>query len=199
MSLVESTESISFDLAPPRQRMTIAEFLELPDDGVDRMLIEGELWETGMTLRSHVHAEVAANIARCLGNWCIDQPKPRGRISVGDAGFRLGVDDTMVGPDVAYASADVIAQTPAEVAFYAGPPVLAVEVLSPSDRVEDIAIKVDKYLQVGTVVWEVNPRYQTVMVHRPGVVIALYNRTQELIGDPYLPGFRVAVADFFAD
>ena len=200
MSVIELTEPISLDVIPLRKRMTIAEFLALPDDGVDRMLIEGELWETGMTARNRLHGKRAARITTKLTLWSDTQPFPRGEVTVGDTGFRLErTPESLVGPDVAYASPQLIAETPEESAFYDGPPVLAVEILSPSDRVEDIAIKVDKYLQVGTAVWEVNPRYQTVMVHRPGEVIAVYNRTHELIGDPYLPGFRVAVADFFAD
>ena len=63
-------EPIATDLfPPPRRKMTIDEFLALPDDGVDRMLIDGELWEMGMTLRSHLHGEVAGNFAICVGNW----------------------------------------------------------------------------------------------------------------------------------
>jgi hypothetical protein len=49
--------------------MTIAEFLALPDDGVDRELIRGEVKNKGMTYRNRVHAKVVARIThQLLGN-----------------------------------------------------------------------------------------------------------------------------------
>ena len=195
-------EPIATDLfPPPRRKMTIDEFLALPDDGVDRMLLDGELWEMGeMTVRGHLHGEIAANIAFWLIGWNKTQPRPRGKVSVGDAGFRLVRGDaSVVGPDVAYASAELIGRTTNEMVFYDGSPILAVEVLSRSDTQETIITKIHKYLQAGVVVWEVDPEFQHVRVHRPGLPVESYNITQELVGDPYMPGFRVAVAELFAD
>ena len=197
MSLVQTDPTDL--LPPPRPKMTIDEYLALPDDGVDRMLLDGELWEMGeMTVRGHLHGEIAANIAFWLVGWHRTQLRPRGKVSVGDAGFRLiRGDATIVGPDVAYASAEVVDRTTDEMAFYDGPPILAVEVLSRSDTQDSIITKVHKYLQAGVVVWEVDPEFQHVRVYRPDLPVEGYNITQELVGDPYLPGFRVAVADIF--
>ncbi len=200
MSLAESAELIAPELDTPRQKLTIDEFLALPDDGVDRMLLDGELWEVGVTTRNRSHGKRAARITTKLTNWNDAQPVPRGEVTSGDTGFWLErTPASLVGPDVAYASPELVRRTPEDSAYYEGPPTLAVEILSPSDRIEDVVVKVRKYLKVGTVVWEVNPEYQTVMVHRPGQTVEVYNITQELVGDPYLPGFRVAVAEFFAD
>ena len=194
-------ESVATDLILPRKKMTVDQFLALPDDGVDRMLLDGELWEMGeMTVRGHLHGEVAANIAFWLVGWNKTQAKPRGKVSVGDAGFRLiRGDDSVVNPDVAYASTELIARTSDEMAYYDGSPVLAVEVNSRSDTQEIISAKIRKYLQAGVVVWQVDPDFQVVQVHRPGLPVEGFNITQELVGDPYLPGFRVAVADLFND
>jgi len=199
MSLAESAATDL--LLPPRRKMTIEEFLVLPDDGVDRMLLDGELWEMGeLTVRGHLHGEVAANIAFSLVSRNRTQPRPRGKVSAGDAGFRLiRGDDSAVGPDVAYASAELVARTTNEMAYYDGSPILAVEVTSRSDTQESIFAKIRKYLQADTVVWQVDPDFQLVQVHRPGQPVEGYNITQELVGDPYLPGFRVAVAEFFDD
>ena len=54
------------------------------------------------------------------------------------------------------------------------------------------------YLEVGTVVWVVDPDFRTVSVHRPGRFVEGFNETQELSGEPELPGFRVRVADLFS-
>jgi Uma2 family endonuclease len=127
-----------------------------------------------------------------------EQPEPRGRTSCGEAGFRLRRDpDTLVGIDVAYTSAEIRARTAGQPTFYDGPPVLAVEVLSPSDRHEDIVEKVGDYLGAGCVVWVVDPDFRTVDVHRPGQEREAFNVRQELSGEPYLPGFRVPVARIF--
>ena len=78
------------------------------------------------------------------------------------------------------------------------PPLLAVEVLSPSDMHEDVIEKIARYLEAGVIVWEVDPDLRTIRVHRPGREPEMFNASQELSGEPYLQGFRVAVAKLFA-
>jgi Uma2 family endonuclease len=56
---------------------------------------------------------------------------------------------------------------------------------------------VRSYLEVGTVVWIIDPDFQTIAVHQPGQPVQLLAGDQELDGGTYLPGFRVAVARFF--
>jgi Uma2 family endonuclease len=82
--------------------------------------------------------------------------------------------------------------------FYEGPPILAIEILSPSDKIGDIADKVATYLEAGTVVWVVDPDFRRVSVHKPGRIVETFNETQELSGEPELPGFRVLVGELFA-
>ena len=179
---------------------TIEEFLALPDDGTERWLCHGELrpLESIMTVRNRFHSEVEAMFAHHLLTWLLDQPRPRGKIHSGEAAFRLPGDPvSLVGIDVAYASAALVAATPPDKMIYDGPPVLAVEILSPSDTHRSIIEKVDLYLAAGVVVWEVDPDLQTVRVHRPGRPSAMVNIEQELSGEPELPGFRVAVAALF--
>lgn len=78
--------------------------------------------------------------------------------------------------------------------LFDGPPLLAVEILSPNDTYEQISEKVKKYLQSGTkLVWVVDPDYSTVTVHESGCEPVLYNRDHELTGGSYLPGFRMPV------
>lgn len=187
-------------IADPIPRPLTAEALiDRPDDGVHRELIRGELREQPMTARNHVHSTIEAQVARLLGNWLDTQPRPRGRIVCGEAGFRLSRDpETLVGIDVAYASAELVAATGRRPGFFDGPPVLAVEILSPSDRHEQVVEKVGLYLEVGTIVWVIDPDFQTVAIHRPGRVVQLHNEKDELDGGPELPGFRLALALLFS-
>jgi Uma2 family endonuclease len=54
-------------------------------------------------------------------------------------------------------------------------------------------------LQAGVpLVWIINPHHRTVAIYRPNQAPVLVNVTQELTGEPELPGFRVRVADLFA-
>lgn len=177
---------------------TADDLIAMPDDGVRRELIRGELRETPMTRRNRSHSGVEANIAHLLKGWLDLQPEPRGRIHSGEAGFRIRKEpETFVGIDVAYAPPELIAATDPARPYYDGPPALAVEILSPSDTHEDLVEKIALYLEAGVVVWEVDPDFRTIRVHRPGEEPVMHNVRQRLGGGPYLPGFDEPVSRFF--
>jgi Uma2 family endonuclease len=178
--------------------MTIEEFLALPDDGVERDLIRGELREREMTRRGRRHARTEIQIGSCLKNWLDSRTGLVGEVVGGEAGFILTRNPPSgVGIDVAYVSAEVAARAP-EAAYFEGPPVLAVEILSPSDTQEEIDEKVAVYLESGVkIVWVVNPRFKTVTVYRPDLQPALFNENQTIDAEPHLPGFRACVGSFF--
>jgi Uma2 family endonuclease len=181
-------------------QMTVEEFLALPDDDIERDLIRGELrvWGESMTRRNPMHGETEVNISQLLKSWRDVQPLPRGKVVGGETGFRLRRNPiTFVGIDVAYVSAEMVAAHDRKRKFFDGPPVLAVEILSPSDKHEKVVEKVEIYLEVGTVVWVVDPDFRTVSVHRRGEPLVTFNDQQELSGEPYLPGFRIEVAKLF--
>ena len=182
--------------------MTLEEFLALPDDGIQRDLINGVLREypgKTVTRRNRRHSRVEAKIAYLLNSWLMLQPVPRGEIHSGEVGCILRRDpDATVGIDVAYFSAEVIARSSDATTMIEGAPVLAVEILSPSDTQEDVDEKIDEYLANGTaLVWIVDPHFQTVRIHRRGEQPILFNLQQELAGDPHLPGFRTPVTAIF--
>jgi Uma2 family endonuclease len=114
--------------------------------------------------------------------------------------FDCGRDpESTVGVDVAYFSPAQMAIMPRDQPWYEGPPVLAVEITSPSDKHEDIVEKVELYLECGVqVVWIVDPNFQTVTVHRPKVRPAACGEDDILNGNPELPGFRISVSEFFS-
>ena len=93
--------------------MTAEEFLALPtDDSIDRWLIRGELREMPMAYRNRYRCASTAYVTAEFVNWARTQPEPRGRVLNGDAGFRLpGEPPTLVGIDVAYVSAETLANT----------------------------------------------------------------------------------------
>jgi Uma2 family endonuclease len=180
--------------------MTAEELLALPDDGIDRELIRGELREHPISTRSAPHCRATANLNGLIWSWWRTQPEPRGELYTGDIRIRLQRDpDTFVGIDLAYISAELASRTPEDALFIDGIPVLAIEIFSPSDTVAEIAEKTESYLEAGVpLVWEVNPFSKTVAVYRPGQPPELFNVTHELTAEPHLPGLRIPVAEIFA-
>lgn len=179
--------------------MTTEEMLALPDNGMERWLIAGELRERPMTVRNRFHGSVTAYITTELVNWCRQQSPPRGQVLCGEAGVRLSHDpDTTVGIDVVYISAEVAVRQTDETTLIDGVPTLAVEVLSPNDTVEEIHEKLTTYRLAGVpLVWIVDPYNRTVTIYRSDVEPELFNIRQALSGEPHLPGFRVPVARLF--
>ena len=152
-----------------------------------------------MTYRNRFHTQAVAKITHLLFQWCESHPNSEGTIASGEVGCILRRNpDTVVGIDVAYFSADVMRRQSADTTLVEGAPELAVEVLSPSDRTEEIRDKVLEYLAAGVkLVWVVDPYFHTVTVHRPTAAPEMFNSEETLTGEATLPGLEIAVADMF--
>jgi Uma2 family endonuclease len=127
------------------------------------------------------------------------QPEPHGQVLGGEAGVRLtDKPDSIVDIDVAYVAADVMARQSAKSTIVVGVPLLAAEILSPSDTNEEIRVKIETYLEAGVaLVWIIDPYARTVTIYRPNAEPTFVNVTQELVGDPHLPGLRIPLAELF--
>lgn len=185
-------------VAPP-PLLTAADLLAMPEDGTERWLIRGRLREKLPAKRNRFHASIEARIALLIGDWLDGQPGPKGEVYSGEVGCIVRhYPDTIVGIDVAYFSAEVVSRQTKNTTLVDGVPVLAVEILSPNDTVEEIDEKVEDYIAAGVaLVWVVNSRLRTVQVVRPDAEPTLFNVTQELSAEPHLPGFRVGVTRIF--
>ncbi|MDA0808324.1 MAG: Uma2 family endonuclease [Planctomycetota bacterium] len=182
------------------QRMTLDEFNSLPDDdGVDRMLIRGVLVEEPMTKRNRWHALVEATVARLLGNWALDQDSSPGAVFSGEVGCELiaGGEASSVGIDVALFSTELLDEQSEDARFIQGPPILAVEILSPSDTQERIQQKTDVYLNAGTqLVWIIDPHFKTVTAFSSGVSPMMFSG-EDVLSANQLPGFSAPVSSLF--
>jgi Uma2 family endonuclease len=105
-------------------------------------------------------------------------------------------------PDASYY---VGARPPNPMRFIEGAPTFAVEVRSENDygpaaEVEMAAKRAD-YFAAGTpVVWDVDPRAETVAVYRASATAqaVIYRRGDVAEAEPAAPGWRIAVDDIFA-
>jgi Uma2 family endonuclease len=179
--------------------MTAEDLIALPEEGIDRELIRGELRKRPKVYHRPAHSRTAATLVWLLGEWQDGQPEPHGEVLGYGAPFRLSRDpESLVGCDAAYISPEHLARTDDDLPFFEGPPVLAVEILDHSDEHGDVVEKVGLYLEAGSVVWVVDPFFHTVAVHGPDRPLEVFTERQELTMEPELPGFRVPVAKIFS-
>jgi Uma2 family endonuclease len=77
-------------------------------------------------------------------------------------------------------------------------PDLCVEVVSPSDKADEIMDKVREYFQAGVrLVWVFYPRHDLVQVYESLTAVRGLGRADDLDGGAVLPGFRLPLAELF--
>ena len=171
--------------------MTVEELMNLPDDGNHYELIKGELLT--MPPPGNPHGTAGMNLSILLGSYV--KTNNLGR-AFSEMGYRLESDpDTVLAPDISFIADD---KGVGPEGYRSGPPDLAVEVLSPSDRKARVERKTSLWLELGVKsVWNVNPRHRTVEIWRSNGERKLFHETDELVDDT-VPGFRVKVSEIFA-
>ena len=175
--------------------MTAEQLWELPGDAGKRFeLVRGELVEVpgaggahGLITRTALlllHPFVAA---RGLGEVFGD-----------GVGFIISRDpDAVRIADVSFVSKDRLPQGAVPEGYFPFAPDLAVEIVSPNDRADDVHGKVREYLEAGArMVWVFWPRHRAVTLHTPGEVWEL-REDDEIDGGDVLPRFRVRVGELF--
>jgi Uma2 family endonuclease len=77
-------------------------------------------------------------------------------------------------------------------------PNLAVEIVSPSNSMNEVRGKVHEYFAAGVeVVWVVLPEYDEVHVYDSPTSNRILTVDEVLTGDPVIPGFRLPLAELF--
>jgi Uma2 family endonuclease len=175
--------------------MTADELMRLPRDGCRHELVVGEL--RTMPPASWGHGDETSVIDGSLGPYV--RQNRLGRVLAGDPGFLLTSEpDTVRAPDVAFISRERIPAGLSRRGYFPGAPDLAVEVISPNDLYTDVDEKVGEWLEHGTrLVFVVNPRRQTVAVHRPGQPVRILTVEDTMDGEDVVPGWSLAVRDLF--
>ncbi|HTK76383.1 MAG TPA: Uma2 family endonuclease [Gemmataceae bacterium] len=143
------------------------------------------------------HCAVCANVSWLLVSFV--RHRGRGYVLGNDAGVIWERNpDTVRGPDVVlYDKPTRFEDVP--VKYTDDVPVLAVEVLSPTDRTNKVNRRIAQFLRWGAkVVWLLDPEDRTLAVHRPQQLTIVLDESEELHGEPELPGFRCRVADFYS-
>lgn len=181
------------------QQMTAAEFFEFVHrpENRDRVfeLEAGEVVE--MSRPGKKHGLVCANVTRILGNY--SATVKQGYVCSNDTGVIVERNpDTVRGPDVMFFE-DAATFDEVESKFGETPPLLAVEVLSPTDNTGKVNRRIEQQLAFGvSVVWLLDPESLTVTVYRADRGHVVLDEGDEIADEEILPGFRCKVAEMFA-
>lgn len=179
---------------------TVDEFWEiahLPENDEMRLeLVEGVIYI--MPPAGAEHGGVAANLLGFIWNYA--RQHQLGHVTAAETGYIIGVNAegkaTVRAPDVGFISYERMPDR-LPVKYMPLPPDLAVEVVSPNDKGEEIESKVDEYLNAGVrMIVYVYPASRTVTVYRGNTVIRL-SGDDLLDGGDVLPGFSVRISEFF--
>ena len=175
--------------------LTSDQFLALPEEydqhgnRIKDELIGGEVVKTAHP--SYLHDRIRNRICRFLTRY-LDAHPVLPLDAVVETGAKVSDSDTFV-PDVAIVRTG---EQPLSSRIYRGSPVLAIEVVSPTDTAKHLKRKVDAYLAGGAQsVWIVFPEARSVHVYRRDSLSEL--KPDQAIEDPLLPGFSSPVAAFF--
>jgi Uma2 family endonuclease len=178
----------------PATLLTAEDLLAMPDDGKRYELVEGELIE--MSPSSRYHSRDGLRIASQLLSFV--EAHELGEAFGADAGFILRRNpDTVRAPDAAFVLKERLVELDDE-GFLPLAPDLAVEVVSPSNTVNEMSRKVHEYLDAGTsIVWVVEPLRRQVAVYTPEPVVRIYRDGDTLDGGDVIPGFTLSVTYIF--
>ncbi len=172
---------------------TADDLLSMPDDGLRRELVRGELRE--MAPAGHRHGRIALRIAAHLLNHV--DAEDLGVAYAAETGFRLS-SSTVRAPDASFVAKKRAAAVSGERGFWPGAPDLAIEVTSPDDGFEEVEEKVFDWLDAGTrMVVLVNPRKRSVTIYRSHTEIVALREADTLDGGDVVPGWSLPVAHLF--
>lgn len=177
--------------------VTADELFAMPDDGWRYELVNGELIRMSPT--GQEHGALTVNLTVPLGAYVKSQRL--GVVHAAETGFILAHDpDTVRAPDIAFISRERYEKVGKTSKYWDGPPDLAVEVLSPSDTVRKVEDKVSDWLEAGTrMVWVISPTLRTVTVYQSLTEISVLTEKDTLGGGGVVPGFKIPVAEIFAE
>jgi len=178
----------------PARTITDDELLQLPKDGNRYEVVAGELvMSPGAGLP---HERVVMLLGSALVSYV--REKQLGDVFGSNALYVLPSGNKR-GPDVSFVAAGRLEAPGISQVFPQLAPDLAVEVLSPSDRLQQVLDKVGEYLDAGVrMVWLIDLAKRQAAVYRTATDVRYVAADGVLDGEDVLPGFRCPLASVLA-
>lgn len=183
-------------MAVKQQLVTAEELWEMPEVPGKRFeLIDGEVVEVSPA--SARHGLIAGAVHDALKHHV--RQRDLGLVMGDNVGYVLRRDpDQVRAPDVSFLAWDSAPEGDDLDRFVQGPPTLAVEVVSPNDRANDIRERVQDYIEAGTQqVWVLWPQRSSASVYSLAADTRELGPDAVLDGGDVLPGLTVRVGDLF--
>jgi len=177
--------------------MTVEDLEQFSKDCCSRELWHGEL--STLSPPGPDHCRITARFVAKLFNH-VDE-HDLGEVFGNDCGFLLEENpDTLLGADVAFISRQRLSQMRKHRGFFVGPPDLAIEVISPGDRIKTVHVKAQEYLRFGALeAWVVNPRDRTITIYTRSTEPLELANADVLKDRSLLPGFACSISDLIGE
>ena len=177
--------------------LTAEELFRMPEDESRWCeLVEGEI--VHMSPPGFAHGIVSQNASGLLLVYV--QQHRLGLVAAAETGFIVSRNpDSVMAPDGAFVRQDRVDAIGVPQAYFPEAPALAFEVVSPTDRISEVGLKMRRWLDAGVeLAWVIDPAARTVMVYQAIDDIRVLTEQDTLTGGSVLPGFECRVADLFA-
>jgi len=155
-----------------------------------------------MSPASWKHGDRALWMGRKVGNFV--EEHNLGRTTAAETGYIVFKSpdpqgkDIVRAPDVGFVAAARVPDELPDAGFVPFAPDLAIEVVSPNDKLDEIDQKVAEYLKYGTrLIWVLYSKLKEVRVHAPGRETRTLRGDEILDGEDVLPGFKLSVRQIF--
>ncbi len=176
--------------------VTADELLAMPTGmGKRYELVQGEL--RVMSSGGWTHGMVIGRLHNRLGSFI--ERHNLGIVFGAETGFHLSSNpDTVRAPDIAFIAKENLPTTLPKDGYWPGAPDLAVEVLSPNDRMAEVDEKIEAWLTAGcAAVWVVDPKLETVTIYLSRTNVQIKTVGEILSGGPVVSGFSCKVDEIF--
>lgn len=171
-------------------KLTYADYLRFPDDGLRHEIIGGEHYVTASPATRH--QRISRNLLHLIHGYL--ETHPIGEVFCAPFDVLLSESDIVV-PDLIYLSNERAHYLTSK--NLQGPPDLVVEILSPSTRSRDRQLKKDLYGRVGAEeYWLVDPDRDVVEVYRHSVEEfrdPIRYVKADILTTPLLPGLELSL------
>ena len=176
--------------------ITAEQLLRLPDNGMRRELVRGEVRE--MAPAGNVHGRIAMK-----AGWRLAQHVEihnLGVVYAAETGFILGRNpDTVRAPDVAFVRSEVVEAMGGVREFLPCASDLVIEVISPGDSYTEVKEEVMEWLDAGCrMVVTIDPRRRTATVYRSRHDIEILTEEDTLSGGDVVEGWELPLPVLFA-
>ncbi len=194
-TLIQTPLENNIDNLSEEKTWTDEAFMALPDDGHHYEIVNGELSDMGNS--GALHGYVAIVLSSAL--FAVVLPKKLGALFDSSTAFKMK-NGNKLSPDISFFAKERL-QGLEEIptGFLEGAPDLAIEVLSPTNTIEEIDTKIGDYFENDArLIRVIHPIHHYVLVYRSAQEPdRLLKAIDSLDGEDVVPGFTFPVANLF--